>query len=270
MGHSELKGLIANQLDKLYILDRLFEGLNGKYKNNYIRAVNYHDTKEADLQPFEKQLEWFVDNFENVSKEGLTLFLNGQREYHCKPGLILTFDDGYEGNYLYAAEVIEKYGFTGYFMCSVDLIGQSGYMTAEQIRDLIRRGHIIGCHTATHHRMEKGDDDGVLEYEIHEAKETLERIIGGETIDFFCWCGGEEEHYTREAYNKIKASGYRYSFMTNSFPILPGNDAYSLQRINIEAGWELELVKFQVCGLMDWKLRRKRKRVSFMIQGENR
>ena len=77
----------------------------------------------------------------------------------------------------------------------------------------------------------------------------------------FCWCGGEEDTYTKEAAELIRAH-YAYAFMTNSDLIRPDTDPYHLQRTNIEARWPLSLVKFQLCGIMDNRYLPKRNRVN--------
>ena len=53
---------------------------------------------------------------------------------------MITFDDGLKDNYSVAGSVLDKYGFTGYFMVSSELIGKEGYMTSSELKDLMNRG----------------------------------------------------------------------------------------------------------------------------------
>ena len=64
-------------------------------------------------------------------------------------GFIITFDDG-GVSALETATILERYGFIGYFFVTTNYIGTPGFLTADQIRDLHRRGHVIGSHSCSH------------------------------------------------------------------------------------------------------------------------
>ena len=261
-----IKLVLAKALDVTGVLEGSLRKLNKRYHNDYIRVINYHDTVDDNADSFEAQLKWYKEHYVNTDFNTFKCFIDKRYHFDNKPGLMLTFDDGKRGNYDCARDLLKKYGFTGYFMCSSDLINTEGYMDKEQILTLVREGHIIGDHTATHHRMNEMDEDSVLYYEISESKQKLEDITG-EPVEIFCWCGGEEQYYTKRAYDIIKGSGYRYGFMTNSYPVVSDTDPYHIQRINVEDEWNLSVTKFQVCGMMDIKLKKKRIRVDNHVLG---
>lgn len=257
----KIKMIIAWIFDLLGISEILLDKLCQKYDNQYIRIVNYHDTSKAFAYNFEKQLKWYTDFFSNISYEEFNAFMSGKKMEKKRPGLMITFDDGYKGNYDVAFPLLEKYGFTGYFMCSSDLVNTDGYMTYKNLSEIVEKGHVIGDHTATHHRMLETDSEELLKYEIMNSKKNLE--LGSRSkVDIFCWCGGEEEHYTRRAQEMINRSGYKYGFMTNSEPITHETNLMQLQRTNIEDSWTISLVKLQICGFMDKRFEKKRNRVN--------
>lgn len=260
----KIKLLLAFIFDKLRISNFLFRKLGRKLKNKYIRVVNYHDTKLEESNNLKKQIEYFKSIYKNISYNEFEKFIMTGELEGDKPGIMLTFDDGLAGNYDCAYGILHEYGMTGYFMVSSDLIDTPGYMTYQQLKEIQNQGHIIGDHTSTHHRMELKDTKGDLEYEILQSKKCLEEKLES-TIDIFCWCGGEESHYTKKAADMVKASGYRYGFMTNSFPVVKNNNPFHIQRINVEDSWPIYLVKFQICGFMDWKFRKKRKRIDDLL-----
>lgn len=255
-----MKKLIAGTLHIVHIDELMLRRIGKRLKNNYIRIINYHDTPAENADAFEKQLKWYSQRFQNVDKTLLEGFVNGYSSFGERPGILLTFDDGYSGNFVIAKSLLEKYGFTGCFFVSSDLVGTDGYMTWEELRSLADSGHIIGCHTATHWRMNQDDSTDKLQYEIIESKHILERGLN-QGVDWFAWCGGEEEHYTVSAAKKIIEAGYHYAFLTNSEPVTHGKDPYQLERTNVESGWSIALTQFQVCGMMDFKCSAKRKRV---------
>jgi len=61
----------------------------------------------------------------------------------------LTFDDGGSGAWT-AAEMLEQFGWRGYFFVVTDLIGTPEFLSESQIAALHRRGHIIGSHSCSH------------------------------------------------------------------------------------------------------------------------
>ncbi len=239
--------------------------LNRNYRNDYIRIINYHDVPQSSAKNFQKQLVWYRKHFENVDYKKLRKFLAGQFHFDEKPGLMITFDDGLEGNYKTAFPLLSQYKLTGWFFVSTGLIGTGGYMNVRQIKTLMKKGHAVGCHTYTHHRMNADDSETVLKKEIYDSKLDLEMMLNS-PIEIFCWCGGEEEHYTGQAAEWVRKSGYRYAMMTNSEPVFHNSNRLQLQRTNIESNWNLGLVQFQLSGKMDSRFRAKRERVNLLTQ----
>lgn len=84
-------------------------------------------------------------------------------------------------------------------------------------------------------------------------------------MDSFCWVGGEERSYSAAAARLIRKCGYRYAFMTNSSLVRPGTSPLQIQRTNIEASWPLEIVEFQLSGIVDLLYHRRKLRVNRMI-----
>src|SRR3954467_11167164 len=63
------------------------------------------------------------------------------------PATILTFDDGGISAYTHIAGALQERGWRGYFFIATNWIGQPGFLSAAQIRELGDRGHIIGTHS---------------------------------------------------------------------------------------------------------------------------
>lgn len=256
MGFS-FKRVLAWVFDILHISDLMMQAEQKKYGKQYIRILNYHETHGSAIRT---HILWLKKHYQNVSYEAFKSFLKGESLTGDKPGIMFTFDDGHISNYESAMRVLDAEMVTGYYMVSSDLIGKPGYMSKEQIEVLLMQGHMVGCHTATHHRMAASDNAELLDYEIKQSKKKLEEMFHI-PVEIFCWCGGEEYTYTVEAEKVIETSGYKYGFMTNSYPVLMDTDRFHIQRINIEDNWSISLLKFQICGFMDRRMKDKRKRV---------
>lgn len=273
----KMKKAIAKIFYIFGINNLMLKKLNNKYKNNYIRVVNYHGTPEKYKDNFEKQVKWIMKHFEICDLNKLKLFLQDKYTFTTKPGFIFTFDDGYHNNYTVAYQILKKFNICGFFFVSTGLIGKvnnnqknyiysdQNYMDKNELLELINNNQVIGCHTYTHHRMNINDDNSVLQYEIYDAKKDLEKILNRE-IEIFCWPGGEKHTYTKAASDVIKKSGYKFSFLTNSFPVLPNNNPLLLERSNLETLWPISLIQFQLSGLIDKKLNSKRQRVENLIK----
>lgn len=250
-----IKNLIALILDEIGILNVL---IHKCYKDSQvIRVINYHRTPNNELETFKKQLAYYEKNFTNIDYDTFISFMNGEVKLE-KPGIILSFDDGLLNNYENAAPLLEEHHLTGWFFVSTGLHTDT-YMSYENMKDLIFRNHVIGCHTYTHHRMNKNDTDSLLKHEIIDAKNDLEQAVN-HNVDIFCWCGGEENTYTSIAQRKIMLT-YKWGFMTNSELINKETNHYFLQRTNVEARWSLSLMKFQISGIVDNLYKKKRNRV---------
>lgn len=132
-------------------------------------------------------------------------------------------------------------------------------MSWDEVRDLAKR-HVVTCHGMTHTRLGDSLGPADFEQEIREAKERLEARLDA-PVHGFTWIGGEEWSYSAEGARAIREAGFRYAFMTNSQPITARTDPFQLQRTNIEAWFPIELVAFQLSGLMDALYTAKRRRI---------
>jgi peptidoglycan/xylan/chitin deacetylase (PgdA/CDA1 family) len=64
--------------------------------------------------------------------------------------VLLTFDDGGASFYSPIADLLEERGWRGHFFITTGRIGTTGFLTEAELRDLHRRGHIVGSHSASH------------------------------------------------------------------------------------------------------------------------
>lgn len=92
--------------------------------------------------------------------------------------LLLTFDDGGSSAYWPVADLLERAGWRGHFFVITDRIGTSGFLTADQLRDLHGRGHIIGSHSCSHPTRMSSCGWGQLTEEWDRSAQRLSRILG--------------------------------------------------------------------------------------------
>ena len=284
-----LKYLLAESFHRLRVSDRLLDLQRLCIPGGHIRIINYHGTPEEDADVFEQHLAFYARRFSPVCLADLDRFFCVRRWEKPRPGLILTFDDGLVSNYSIAAPLLERYGFCGWFFIPVDFIdtppaeqvnfaraqtigpdqtsleAEQPAMTWEQVRDLDRRGHVIGSHTRSHSRLADGFPESRLEYEVMTSKSAIEQALG-HACDCFCWVGGEERSYSTRAAQAIRRAGYRYAFTTNSAPITCNTNPMRMERNSLRPGWPVAWASFEMCGLQDLRYWGKRKRVGRVIE----
>jgi peptidoglycan/xylan/chitin deacetylase (PgdA/CDA1 family) len=99
---------------------------------------------------FREQMDYLADNgYHPISETDLfkALYYGDELPPHA---VMLTFDDGYEDNYLVAATELERHGFPATFFIITGSVGEEEQMDWDQVRELDRQGMDIGSHTVSH------------------------------------------------------------------------------------------------------------------------
>ncbi|MHB1769607.1 MAG: polysaccharide deacetylase family protein, partial [Minisyncoccota bacterium] len=97
---------------------------------------------------------------------------------------VLTFDDGYRDNYTTVFPLLEQYRFPATIFVTTDFIGEPGYCSAEELREMHDSGLIaIEPHTQTHPKLAKLSRADA-EREIRESRRVLQDILGAPPILF--------------------------------------------------------------------------------------
>jgi len=143
-----------------------------------------------------------------------------------RKSVVITFDDGYDNNYTYAFPILKSHGFPATIFCIAGTVGEKGYITWEQLREMERSGIAIGSHTANHVYL-PGVPESDQRYQIWESKRILEERLE-HPVDFFCYPSGGFNEKIKEL---VKQAGYRAAYTTNRGFDLSGRDIYELKRI---------------------------------------
>ena len=224
-----------------YYFSRMIE--RRKY-GNVLRIVNYHDIKDDEVRNFKKQLRFLRKHYTLVGFDDLKKYLNCDSD--IQNPLLLTFDDGLIGNYTHLFPLMKELSIPAMFFISPGNIGKNGYMTRNDIREMIDSGLAsIGCHTYTHKAMNDELPIKVIEHEVIESKEVLEKMFGI-LVDSFCWTYGGPDDYCQYSFDCFIKAKYEYGFCTFSSPVLLSSDRRILPRTNIQNKWNLFEVRYQL------------------------
>lgn len=89
----------------------------------------------------------------------------------------------------------------------------------------------IGSHCRSHTPLPKLDKDAVV-HELHSSREILARHLGQAPEDL-AYPNGD---YTQEIAFQARAAGYRAAFTTERGHVTPGDEAWTIRRMNIHEG----------------------------------
>jgi len=124
--------------------------------------------------------------------------------------VVLTFDDGHVSHFELVAPLLVRYRFTGTFFVTTGYIGQSGYMTWDQLRKLVFLGMEIGSHGATHRPLTHLSAHDVMD-EVVSSKRLLEQQLGV-PIQAMAAPGG---FWNRTVADASKQAGYEAVWVSN-------------------------------------------------------
>ncbi len=185
-------------------------------------------------ESFESEIRWLRQNGWRGLAVGEAL------RYPEGKSVAITFDDGCETDLIVAAPILKENGFNATFYVTAGFIGNPGYMSPGQLRELHALNFEIGCHSMTHAYL---DDlsPADLRREISDAGKKIAEIIGQRVQHFSCPGGrynaaaiavAKESGYLSLATSRVHAnSTTTYPFRLGRVAILSGTDNAGLERI---------------------------------------
>jgi peptidoglycan/xylan/chitin deacetylase (PgdA/CDA1 family) len=141
-----------------------------------------------------------------VSGAQLVAHLARGAKLPAKP-VLLTFDDGTQGQYTRALPALKRHHFTATFFVMTVVLGKPGWLSKGEVRALDRAGMEIGAHTWDHHdvRELRGDDYKV---QLDQPKRELEKIVGHK-VPLFAYPFGV---WNARAFPHLGIAGYQAAF----------------------------------------------------------
>jgi peptidoglycan/xylan/chitin deacetylase (PgdA/CDA1 family) len=97
--------------------------------------------------------------------------------------VIITFDDGDISVYTTAFPIMQKYGMTGVTYIVGNYMGTEGYMSPDQLKELVAAGWEMGSHSRSHRNLTKLEP-AVQRMEIVEARRVLQDATGDQVLSF--------------------------------------------------------------------------------------
>lgn len=196
---------------------------------------------------FENQLQWLQKNgYRSLSLDEFAQHLAGQ---DVGKAVLITFDDGYLNNWVYAFPLLQKYGFKATVFLVTSWVGQGlvrpntlsptelppcpDHHECERLIALGRSDEVIvrwsevramqdsqliefHSHTHTHTRWDlqlNQNKNEQMQWELEQSKQTLERELGG-CSTHLCWPQG---YFDSEYIQLAQSAGFKYLYTTRAF-----------------------------------------------------
>jgi peptidoglycan/xylan/chitin deacetylase (PgdA/CDA1 family) len=180
-----------------------YHRINPWYKN---------DALTVKPEEFKKQINYLISKkFEFVHLKQYISFPNSVQ----KRKIVITFDDGFEDNFLFAYEILKNLSIPFIIFLTVNFIGTENllpryknkkkdrFLTWNEIIEMSKNGVEIGSHSLTHPALTELKKED-MEKEIINSKKIIEDRISKE-VKFFSYPYGV---YNKEVIEVVKKAGY--------------------------------------------------------------
>ena len=174
----------------------------------------------------------------SMLRDYLTYNFETKSDANTLARISFTFDDGFESAYTKALPILDKAGIKGTWYIITKSLGESGYMTAEQIKALAADGQEVGGHTRTHPHLPRL----TLEQQENEIAGSQQDLLAlGIDPKSFAYPYGE---HNDDSLTAVEAAGFTSARTTDQN--LAGRNRYLLQGYSVGPGTTFEEIQHAI------------------------
>ena len=222
--------------------------------------INPHRGDMVTVTPevFEGQMEYlYKSGYRTLKIDELLDFISGKLTIKEK-SVVVTFDDGWLDNYLYAFPVLKKYNINAAIFVITDRTERASNIVKSQdviipphreskkllangqshkvvinwdmAKEMQKSGFIeFYSHTKSHRRCGQLNENELLE-ELMDSKGTIEERLG-RPCPYLCWPYGS---YSDTALQVARATGYKAVFTTKHGVVKKDSNPFAINRIVVK------------------------------------
>jgi biofilm PGA synthesis lipoprotein PgaB len=229
----------------LGFVDRILQRQNPVFILTY-HGINSDNWRfSVDQEVFKKHILYLKKQYEFITLSELAAYLEGKKKL-ARPSVVLTIDDGYK-DILGMKDFLTKQNIRPTLFVLSDPshvndkeVGiKAAFLSAKEIKNLMKDGWEVGCHSATHANLVKiknqkskvkNDRRYGLEEEIMQSKKTLEKELGI-AVPYFSYPRGK---YTDGVLKTVKKAKYTLAVTMDDGLITRKTHPLLLPRVGID------------------------------------
>ncbi len=155
---------------------------------------------------FDSQIRYLSNNgYRSISLNQLIGYIDGDQIDLPSKSVIITFDDGFRGNYEYALPVLQRYGMAATFFTIVNKMDKEYMLTWRQLKAMQDGRMSIQSHTMNHLLLSNLDWKRTRE-ELSRSKEIIEQHTG-EEVRFISLPNGDSNRYYESIAREVGYAG---------------------------------------------------------------
>lgn len=182
-------------------------------------------------EDFERQMAYLAGaGYHSVSLRQLYAWSQSREQLPANP-VVITFDDGFSGNFNHALPVLRQYGLTATFFVVSNRVGDPDMLTWPQLREMHRHGMAVESHTANHPLLSTLSSESTRE-ELALSRRMIEGALGSQVAFVSLPNGDSNPHYARIARESGYLGGCGSRFGFNQ----PSTDCFFWRRIAVKQG----------------------------------
>ena len=193
---------------------------------------NWEESKlSVSPESFNRQMQFLKKHNYNVISLDELAALRRSKQHIPYKTIAITFDDGYENNYVNAFQTLKKYKMPAAIFVPTDKIGEKGRLSWRQLKEMAAHNIEIGSHTLSECYLPDIKDDARLKREIYDSRRRIkEQIASGG--DFIAYCSGG---FNEKARQMVIDADYKGACATNPGKDYPDDDIYAMKRLRISS-----------------------------------
>ncbi len=214
-----------------------------------VQGIFAHNNIVVTLEDFQAQMAYLRDNgYHTVSLERLERYVKGE-ELLPEKSVVITFDDGYLSNYVYAYPILKEMGFTGVIFLLTSYVEEApqtfspealqylSWPEVHQMEDVFQ----FASHTHDMHRLGTSGKGVLAEVGYNElvADLSASRKLLRHT-PYFSFPYG---HYSKLALDTLQGQGIKMAFTVNEVSVKMGDDPLTLGRWDVVRHTDLDKFK---------------------------
>lgn len=177
---------------------------------------------------FEDHLRYLEENGYNaITTTDLWWSLDTGKPLPPRP-VLLTFDDGYVDHYDNVLPLLRKYGMTGTFAVTANLVGRPGYMTGAMVRALADAGMDVQSHAVDHVSINRLQYASQV-YQLCTSRQILQGWTGRE-VRHFIYPSGDRLPIPSAA---LAGCGYLSAYRKDGGSVQSSNEMFGLRRYRV-------------------------------------